>query len=86
MLRHAYPSDLTDGEYITRLAHLPRPGRGRPWEHPPREVLDGIFYVVRTGCQWRALPHEYPAVADGLLVVQAIPPGWHPGSAQRGLA
>ena len=33
---------------------------GRPWLHPRRAILDAIFYVVRTGCQWRALPREYP--------------------------
>src|SRR5919202_650150 len=60
-MRRPYPSDLSDPEYATLLPHLPPPaGRGRPWKHPLREVLDGIFYVVRTGCQWRALPHEYP--------------------------
>ena len=43
------------------LPHLPRPAAtGRPWKHGLREILDGIFYVVRTGCQWRCLPHEYP--------------------------
>lgn len=36
------------------------PARGRPWRWPLRELLDGIFYIVRTGAQWRALPHEYP--------------------------
>ena len=60
MLRRAYPSDLSDAEFASLLSHLPVHGRGRPWKHPFRELLDGIFYVVRTGCQWRALPHEYP--------------------------
>jgi putative transposase len=59
-MRRAYPSDLSDREYTSLVAHLPPPGHGRPWKHPLRELLDGIFYVVRTGCQWRALPHEYP--------------------------
>src|ERR687883_610971 len=59
-MRRPYPSDLTDPEYAVLMAHLPPTGRGRPWKHALRELLDGIFYVVRTGCQWRALPHEYP--------------------------
>ena len=34
---------------------------GRPRLHPIREVLTSIFYVVRSGCAWRLLPHELPA-------------------------
>src|SRR5438046_8745634 len=32
--------------------------RGRPWT-PPRRILDGVLYVLRTGCQWKAVPQEY---------------------------
>lgn len=61
MARAAYPNDLSDAEFVSLSPHLPPPkGRGRPWKHSVREILDAIFYVVRTGCQWRALPHEYP--------------------------
>ena len=61
MSRAAYPTDLSDAEYACLAPHLPLPKlRGRPWRHPIREILDGIYYVVRTGCQWRCLPHEYP--------------------------
>ncbi len=57
----AYPSDLSDDEFAHIEPWLPPPqGWGRPWAHPLREILDGIFYVARTGCQWRQLPHEYP--------------------------
>ncbi len=60
-MRPPYPSDLSDGEFAVLAPHLPAPGLcGRPWKHPLREILDGIFYVIRTGCQWRCLPHEYP--------------------------
>jgi putative transposase len=53
----AYPSDLTDAEYAVLAPHLPAPcRRGRPRLHAWRELLDAVFYVVRTGCQWRALP------------------------------
>jgi transposase len=34
---------------------------GRPRLHPMREILNAIFYVVRSGCAWRLLPHEFPA-------------------------
>ena len=61
MLRQPYQSDLSDAEFAYLVPYLPTPKpRGRPWRHPRREILDAIFYVVRTGCQWRALPHEYP--------------------------
>lgn len=33
---------------------------GRPIKHSRREILDAIFYVLRTGCQWRYLPHDFP--------------------------
>jgi putative transposase len=61
MERRAYPSDLSDAEYAVLRPHLPSPhARGRPWRWPMRAILDGIFYLVRTGAQWRQLPHEYP--------------------------
>ena len=61
MERRAYPSDLSSAEFAYLEPHLPSPSsRGRPWRWPLREILDGIFYIVRTGAQWRALPHEYP--------------------------
>ena len=61
MERQPYPSDLSAAEYGHLEPFLPSPHpRGRPWRWPLREILDGIFYIVRTGAQWRSLPHEYP--------------------------
>ena len=41
---------------------LPTPSKmGRPREHPYREILDAIFYIVRSGCAWRLLPHDFPS-------------------------
>ena len=33
---------------------------GRPRIHSPREILNAIFYILRSGCQWRMLPHDFP--------------------------
>jgi putative transposase len=61
MERRAYPSDLSDREYACLEPHLPSPQpRGRHWSWTLREILDGIFYIIRTGAQWRQLPYEYP--------------------------
>ena len=52
-----YPSDLTDDEWALVAPMIP-PGRhgGRKRSVNVREVLNGIFYVLWTGCQWKALP------------------------------
>jgi transposase len=56
-----YPSDLTDSEWAIVGPMIP-PARsgGRPREVNLREVLNGIFYVLSTGCQWQALPKDLP--------------------------
>jgi putative transposase len=41
--------------------HIPTPkAPGRPRVHPLREILDAIFYMLRSGCAWRLLPHDFP--------------------------
>ena len=61
MRRKSYNSDLNDAEWalLAPLIPPPKPGGRR---HPPdrREVLNAIFYVVKTGCQWDWLPHDFP--------------------------
>jgi len=63
--RKPYPSDLTDDQwrYIEALLPTPRPQGmvGRPREHGFREIVNAILYLLRTGCQWRHLPHDFPA-------------------------
>lgn len=56
-----YTSDLTDQEWDAVKVHLPqRSKRGRPAQLAYRDILNAIFYVVRTGCQWRNLPTDFP--------------------------
>ena len=56
-----YSSDLTDGQWQFIQTLLPEPSRvGRPRSVCRRRVIDAILYVVRTGCQWRQLPHDFP--------------------------
>lgn len=59
--RRAYATDLSDDEWriLEPLVPLAKPG-GRPRVHAARELLNAIFYVVRGGCAWRLLPHEFP--------------------------
>jgi transposase len=56
-----YPSDLTDAEWALVAPAIP-PARhgGRHREVNVREVVNGIFYVLWTGCQWNALPKDLP--------------------------
>ena len=56
-----YPTDLSDEEFRYIEPHLPSTnGRGRPKIHAPREILDAVFYVLKSGCPWRLLPREFP--------------------------
>lgn len=56
-----YPTDLSDAEWLLLAPLLlVRQTRGRPQTVDLRRVLDAIFYLLRTGSQWRMLPREYP--------------------------
>lgn len=56
-----YPSDLSDGEWALVAPLIPPAKRGgRKRTVDVREVLNGIFYVLSTGCQWGALPKDLP--------------------------
>jgi putative transposase len=57
----SYPSDLTNKEWHLIEPLLPRASKpGRPRKYSWRAILNAIFYVLRTGCQWRCLPHDFP--------------------------
>jgi len=61
--RSPYSTDLTDEQYekIARFVEKPLTGRtGRPRKHSYREILNAIFYQLRSGGSWRLLPHDFP--------------------------
>src|SRR5215212_4860821 len=60
-MRKAYPADLSDAEWSRLQSCLPTPkAQGRPRTHSLRDILNAIFYVLKSGCQWRLLPHDFP--------------------------
>ena len=59
-MRRPYPSDLSDDQWAIIEPLIPVNSLGRPLETEMREVLDAIFYVNRSGCQWDMLPHDLP--------------------------
>jgi putative transposase len=60
-MRKAYPSDLTDDQWAIIEPLIPVNRVGRPRKVDIREVLNAVFYLTRSGCQWDMLPHELPA-------------------------
>ena len=71
-----YETDLTDAEWSLLDPHLPGPAStGRPRTTDLREVLNAILYLVSTGCQWRALPKDFPP----FTTVQNYFYGWSRG-------
>jgi hypothetical protein len=56
-----YPSDLTDDEWAHVELLIPPAKRGGNKRHVDvREVMNGIMYILSTGCQWRAVPKDLP--------------------------
>jgi putative transposase len=63
MRRSKYSTDLSGSEWARLKLHLPaskKRGRGRPRIHSLRDILDAIFYVLKSGCPWRLLPRCFP--------------------------
>ena len=58
-----YPSDLSDVQWCN-VEHLFPGARGaatgRPRVYPVQEVVNAVFYLARSGCAWRMLPHDFP--------------------------
>jgi putative transposase len=60
-MKRSYPTDLNDAEWEALEPHVPAPNKlGRPRLHSSREILDAVFYVLKSGCPWRLLPREFP--------------------------
>jgi transposase len=59
--RPRYDTDLTDREWAVLEPLVPavKVG-GRPADHARREIMNALLYILRTGCQWRLLPHDLP--------------------------
>jgi putative transposase len=60
-MRRSYATDLSDSEWAylrDRLPELPKNIKTRV--HSLRDIFDAIFYVLKTGCHWRLLPHDFP--------------------------
>lgn len=60
MRTHHYPSDVTDEQWALIEPLIPVYPGGRPRKTDVRDVLDAILYLLRTGCQWRYLPENFP--------------------------
>ena len=60
MRGQTYPSDITDAQWRLIEPHLPVYPGGRPRITDLRDVVDAVLYILRTGCQWRYLPTDFP--------------------------
>jgi len=63
MTHKSYPTDLSDAQWKQVQGVFSERCRGlvgRPREYSYRQIVNAILYLLRTGCQWRLLPHEFP--------------------------
>lgn len=56
----AYPTDLNDSEWKAIEGLVPEAKTGRPRKWPIREMFNAMFYLLKGGCEWRLLPHDFP--------------------------
>ena len=56
-----YPSDLKEKEWLLIKQYFEQKNIiGRPLKHNRRDIINAIFYITKSGCQWRMLPQNYP--------------------------
>jgi transposase len=55
-----YPSDLTDEQWDLIKDHFSTGNYGKSRKYNQRELVNGVFYIIKTGCQWRFLPKDFP--------------------------
>lgn len=60
MKTHTYLTDLSDAEWARLEPLLPVAHTGHPRHHSLRTIVNALLYVLRSGCAWRLLPHEWP--------------------------
>ena len=61
MILARYPTDLTDTQWAVLAPLIPAAkAGGRPRTTDMREVVNAVFYILRSGCQWRLLPKDFP--------------------------
>src|SRR5215213_4787634 len=61
-MKRSYSTDLSDAEWECLKLHVPTSNkRGRPKIHTTREILNAIFYILKSGCAWRLLPRDFPS-------------------------
>jgi len=82
--RRVYASNVTDNEWAILEPLIPtvKPG-GRPEEIERREIVNGILYVLRSGCPWRLMLHDLPNWSTVYLYFRKSETGWHLGTGQR---
>lgn len=54
-----YPSDLSDDQWAMIKAHFDTGNYGKSRKHSQRQLINGVLYVVKTGCQWHFLPSDF---------------------------
>lgn len=55
-----YPSDVTETQWELIKEHFSTGNYGKSRKHDQKQLVNGVFYIIKTGCQWRFLPKEYP--------------------------
>lgn len=60
-----YPRDLSDTQWEIIKPHFDTKNCGKSRKHSERDCVNAVFYITKTGCQWRFLPKNFPPVFDG---------------------